>query len=79
MKQTEIDKIFAIHLHLNAVVFLFEDINPECKFFEENKDLYEKSVKLVEDLTVKINQSESTNYVYLLDRLKKMSERVRLK
>ena len=78
-KQTDLDKIFAIHLLANAMIFIFEDLPETNKFYIENYDLYEKSVKLVEDLTKLTNEQEATNYNYLLDRLKKMSERVRLK
>lgn len=78
-KQNELDKIFAIHLLANAMVFIFEDLPETNKFFVENKDLYEKNVKLVEDLTRHTNETEATNYNYLLGRLKKMSERIHLK
>lgn len=78
-KQTYIEKIFSIHLLANALVFTFEDLNEDSKFFIDNKDLYEKSVKLVDDLTKELNLNEADNYNYLLDRIKKMSERVRLK
>ena len=77
-KQNNLDKIFAIHLLANAMVFIFEDLPETSKFFIENKDLYEKNVKLVEDLTRHTNETEATNYNYLLGRLKKMSERIRL-
>jgi len=78
-KQNDLDKIFAIHLLLNATVFLFEDLPETNIFLIENKDIYEKSVKLVEDLTRSIKTSEASNYNYILDRLKKMSERVHIK
>jgi hypothetical protein len=77
-KQTDLDKVLAIHLLLNATVFLFEDLPETNIFLIENKDIYEKSVKLVEDLTRSIESKEATNYNYILDRLKKMSERVHL-
>jgi hypothetical protein len=78
-KQNDLDKIFAIHLLANAMIFIFEDLPETSKFFIENKDLYEKNVKLVEDLTRHTNKDEANNYNYILCRLKKMSERIRLK
>lgn len=77
-KSDNLSKVFQIHLLLNQAMFIFEDLPANDKFFIENKEVYEHCVRLSEELTAKIDLTESNNYNYTLERLKKVVTRIRL-
>lgn len=68
----EVDKIYQIHLLLNSVMYLFEELPETNKFFKDEQELYNHCVRLSEDLTKHLVDHQNNNYTYTLGRINKL-------
>lgn len=70
--------VYQIHLLFNQAVYLFEDLPEDDKFFQDNKQLYERMEMLCENLSKALKDKQLDRYTYQLSKLKKVVENIKI-
>ena len=77
-KYKDIDKVYQIHLLLNAAMYLFEDLDEDNFFIKDEEEIYQHLVRVSENISSHLESHQTNNYSYILDRITKLVERLKV-
>lgn len=77
-KYKDIDKVYQIHLLLNAAMYLFEDLDEDNFFIKDEEELYQHLVRVSENISSHLESHQINNYSYILDRISKLVIRLKV-